>query len=207
MYTFSHIPKTGGSSIERWGKQNGYHLGKFDPFFENINHEAEYNGYSPWHRPIREYDKKVRPQPDKIFTIVRHPMTKVISAINYGVLHSPSKNEYELDYNEEFNRLVCDSLLSTDLDYTHVPQSHYIYEKDGTQYVNNILRFEYLEKDFNYFCRNIVGIPNTISTKLPIVRKTDKVFTTNHLSMQTKERIREHYKDDFQLMESLPQFS
>ena len=118
---FLHIPKTAGSTIEKWGSMNGYSWGyclfrtlnhadhcPFNPKFEELN----LNGlpHDPfWHRPIQRLPAKLQGlySNSTIFTIVRNPFEKIVSEYYYKRTLKPRSKENEKD---KFNRWIIQSL-------------------------------------------------------------------------------------------------
>ena len=66
---FIHIAKTGGTSIEDWGKENGYSWGRFDP-------DMAHGGKN--HYPFIFRDASLQSMNDW-FVVVRNPFTRVVS--------------------------------------------------------------------------------------------------------------------------------
>jgi len=75
--TFIHIPKTGGDSIEKFVKDNGY-----DVKFRSVRKQGYINGHSPQHCTYREL-KEMGLLTNKIFTVIRPNIDRVISEYFY----------------------------------------------------------------------------------------------------------------------------
>ena len=120
-YHFIHIPKTGGTFIERWGSKNGKkwgfiaykndkHIFDVQARHPNICKDVSVHSNtccSPWHYPPE------KPFDVKTFCTIRHPYTRAISQVKYI-----SKNRIPNDVNRaimmyvaEFKKIVCSKIV------------------------------------------------------------------------------------------------
>jgi hypothetical protein len=111
-YTFIHIPKTGGSSIECWLTDNNKKMSLFSIGKKNL-----INGHSPQHCTFLEL-KELNLLTEKVFTIVRPDVERVISEYFY-------LNQFSFGYNkfknfDSFLDFFLDEMNLLDFDYHNV---------------------------------------------------------------------------------------
>ncbi len=194
---FTHITKTGGTSIEAVGREHGYLWGKADRTylarFRRTRPARIRKGDTLWHLPLREFEKNPY-EGCLVFTVVRDPYTRVVSEFHcpwFGAgnthLHTPAS----------FNEWVRDN-LRTAIDRSHLcPQVFHVFDRDGRQLVDAILRFETLETEFNDFIEPYR--PSCRLTKFenrtPATRRT---IDADSLDRQSIDLINAFYRDDFE---------
>lgn len=76
-FTFIHIPKCGGTTIEKFLTHNGYNMSLF-----TSTGSIFINGHTPQHCTYRELDE-LNLLTDKIFTIIRPEIDRVVSEYKY----------------------------------------------------------------------------------------------------------------------------
>lgn len=79
---FIHIPRTGGASIEQWIRNSGYELTKVDYSNPLDNQHATRETYERW----GSFDYK--------FTVVRHPLSRLISALGFRAIPTTQANAH-----------------------------------------------------------------------------------------------------------------
>jgi hypothetical protein len=183
-FKFIHIPKTGGSSIEKiYDLQHTENL-----FIPKVTHCVAGCWFAPQHFTQRMIDIFKPESSDWFsFTIVRNPYTKIISEYYYvnKVQNTPVKTFNEKDFLHWFEN----DLLKFNLDHK-LPQYFFL---DSP--VNMILRFEELEDDFHKL--NIrLGTTKTLihDNKSSI----DKNSIAKGLSTATKKIIYANFRKDFE---------
>lgn len=208
---FIHIPKTGGTTIERSFLANGFNVGIYNTDFykSSIYKSNEYDNKniiikndrielecSFWHVPYK-YDNYINFNNYITFTVVRNPYSRLLSEYNWREFGK----FYKLDPNTENINEFIDSFLnngeiSYDGDCHLVPQNEYIYDYYGNK-VENILKQETLDEDilkfiekYNLDIKYSHEVYNSQKSKnLQISDLTDK-------SIQT---INKYYKLDFDM--------
>jgi len=74
---FLHIPKTGGTTVETFGKELGLRWGMYDEGFSSKSAEHR---CSAWHVPQRPAKKGAH---DRTFCVLRHPAERLVSEFNH----------------------------------------------------------------------------------------------------------------------------
>ena len=184
---FVHITKTGGTSIEDWGFNNGI-LWSFRKrkYFESKNHN-EIKSHTKWHTPPTFFQNN--PYVGKItFTVVRNPYTRIIS--EYYCPWAGSKRKH-LHNKKEFNQWIV-NLLNLNNVVSGLPQHLYLP-------IDNVLRYETLQQDFTNMIRKY---DKQVDTTLPHSNKSDVLkkqrFTMDDIYPETIKLINKKYKRDFE---------
>lgn len=183
-FKFIHIPKTGGSSIEKvFRLQSAENL-----FFPRLTKCIAGCWFAPQHFTQRMIDIYKPECSDWFsFTIVRNPYTKVISEYYYlnANLNTPIKEFNE----EEFLQWFENDLLKFDLDHK-LPQ-HFFLDSP----VDMVLKFERLKEDFHKLNIRLGVTKNLIHNNRSAI---DKSSIVNGLSIQTRNMIYSYFKKDFE---------
>ena len=182
---FIHIPKTGGTSIERFFGVNPVEFCK-----EKLSGLHTKHGWLQ-HCTLTEMETCFDIDINNFysFTFVRNPWDKMVSSYFYElkwikdkklnflgyVKNSPEINKY---HNKAHRR----------------EQYQYIIDQSNEPAVNYIGRFENLQQDFDIVCDKI-GIPRQ---KLPHVNKTKHKHYTEYYDDETREIVAEKYKKDIE---------
>jgi len=198
---FIHITKTAGSTIERqaassgikWGVCHWKKVNLFGPtctstdkkrptykttempFFVRLSQNCE-----PWHVPVHWFTKN--PYNDsKTFTVVRNPYTRAISEYysKWGGYRGPDKNDEAV-----MNKWVQWRMqIKTTVVAHFLPQHLYVYNLQGEKKIDHVLRFEYLDEEFNQLMK-YYAINVTLGKKSTNVRKSDSLLTTTNLTQK-----------------------
>lgn len=162
----------------------------------------------------------------KVFCVVRNPYDRYVSDfkfwIDYYKKEEKLNNKYRKDMvkflkivyennfdvtTENLNRMVK-KLFSTEkykysFDCHLVQQYKYIYtviDKKVLRISDIVLRFEYLNYDFNKFKRKYLPLIPDNSLEDNHLLKTTKTLTKDDLTKESKELIYNYYKKDFKLL-------
>ena len=171
---FIHIPKTGGSSINK------------APFIEQRTFQ---------HKPISFFHSSLRVDYnlDEIFkfSFVRNPYTRFISgALTHGYATSETINDFIVNEFVENHRKNFRAW-----EWVHlIPQCMFVYH-GGELAVDFIGRFENLEKDWKKICKKL----KQEYFKLPHENKGTYNINEVELSPESIEVIKEIYRLDFEL--------
>ncbi|PHS71719.1 MAG: hypothetical protein COB22_06860 [Cycloclasticus sp.] len=159
-FVFIHINKTGGSSIEK----------ALNIPFEHktaLEKSAEI-GQKNWNRKLT-------------FTVVRNPWDKVVSHYHYRV----KTNQTDLQDNPiEFKEWVKRAYGNQDAFYYDIPkmfmpQTNWISDKNGNFMIDEIIRFENLEREFN-----------------EVVKMIGKKVSLPHIKNSNRGNFREYYDEE-----------
>lgn len=182
-----HITKTGGTSIENWGKLHNFQWGYHHPHMK----KRYLSNYEAWHSPPtimkiynpKLYDKVYKNR--KMFCVVRHPVCRMLSEANCP-FHGIKKNG-----KHSLSEFIRNRLIQLDHQVPHV--SHGI---PVTPWYNChiYLRFENIIQDFSKFAKTFLNIQNAT---LPHDNKKRKNgFTFSDMTKKDINGISRHYKLD-----------
>lgn len=160
---FIHVPKTAGQSVEQFFLElAGLSWDNRAPLLLRYNPDPNRGPQSLAHLTAAEYVDCKYLTPGEFnsyfrFSFVRNPWDRLVSEYRY--------RNYAEKYS--FKQFVLEGLPAKDPysdAYRHVmPQSDFIFDKNGQPLVDFIGRFETLQSDFDFVCQRL-GIVNS---KLP----------------------------------------
>lgn len=195
---FIHVPKTAGSSIEKVLQKlvNGPHGNKVDEkrYFYGwearhkiwLQHATIHQVNNIYSGDLSEYFK---------FGFVRSPWSRAVS--DFIWLRRDQRIDGTLaDYllvQDGFKKIKKRQKKVYRLDHT-LPQHEFLFDKNGTQLVDFIGRFENLQQDFNTVCDKI-GIPRQ---QLPHTNKSKHKHYTKYYDEKTKQIVAEKYAKDIE---------
>ena len=177
-FIFVHVTKTGGTSVEKalGGKLHDHRVCR--------KYQSEYgvdifNHFSS-------------------FSIVRNPWDKIVSHYIYLRLHKksnevkdPAKDIASIVKDLTFNEWV--EKIGRGEKVAAFPLKHFDYLKvDGKMVIENIIRFENLEKDFNRICSKL----DIKRTKLPHLNKSHHAHYSNYYNKRTRDIIGKFYEEE-----------
>lgn len=167
---FAHIPKTGGSSVEKWLQATGYELDKINYWASDKAQHATREVYEEW----GEFDYK--------FAVVRHPLTRFVSALGFRMVHAGAAN-----------RIARGILTKYEKDPNLVEhwKSHLRPQVDYISDDMDVFRFE---SDFFADISKALEIPGPF----PHENKNRTTVQPSDLAPETQRRIVELYKADYQ---------
>ena len=168
---FIHIPKTGGSSIERWLQDAGYQLDKLNHWSGDNHQHATYETWKEW----GEFDYK--------FTVVREPLARFVSALGFRVIQPGDADvrTREILQKQQKNARVLLPHWGNHL----TPQVEFV---DDTV---EIFRFD---QDFFEGISKALDIPGPF----PHENKSRTDAAPHHLTVETQLKIINLYKDDYE---------
>lgn len=188
---FIHIPKTAGTSIEDWGKQNGYLWGRYDP---NCPKCSEINGDGIWHSPAKYWniDNNI-----EYFCVIRNPIDRYISAINFLYPNGIG------DINIFTHKLLDNNFIRNPNIRAFIPQYEYIYNTDNNiQICNHILKFDNLTNDFTKLMLRFKEYKAYRS--LPYSNMTrNKIYSKKDLNKESIDILYKVYARDFEIYDNI----
>jgi hypothetical protein len=184
-FVFIHIPKTAGTSIERFFGHNAFHK-KFRTGIPNkeimIGFDSESGKYFQ-HLTLSEIHDLLGDGIASYFSFgfVRNPWSKIVSSYSF--------------YKDRGFNCFKDFLLSSKIpDQSHlIPQYNFLFDGDR-QLVDFIGRFENRDSYFELVCQKI-GVPYE---KLPCNNKGDHNHYTEYYDDETRQIVSEKYAKDIE---------
>lgn len=214
---FSHITKTGGSSLELSAKDYDIHWGLHNkPLWKNVSENAKVNHREPWHTPLSFADDKYIEEvlrQYEFFTIVRNPYTRAVSEYFclFGSRSGFKKDKIRSSDINVFNKNMQQGLQTIKniifdkhslKNATHWQQQHLYIFKNGDHIIkpSNIIKYELYSKELNKLFDNyqlpIKSVKHHVSSEMCKHR-----FTFEHLSKENINLINEIYYEDFILLD------
>ena len=180
-FIFIHIPKCGGTSIERfflsqYGISNDW-TREYPLEALPMKVRAEFNiGFKQsQHMSLRDFTLKKQEEYFS-FTFVRNPWDRIMSSYLYS-----KRLGYEFTFKSFFNSPVFESHCK--------PQSYFINKN-----IDFIGKFEDLQGDFDLVCENL-GIE---SKQLPHENKTVHKHYTEWYTDENKKLVQDKYSEDIE---------
>ncbi len=133
-----------------------------------------------------------------LFTFVRNPWDRVLSAFMFCHQLRPSKHDYYIDEHWTFRKWIMDVLRvqgpSANL---HFVEQVHSFMHDGLMIPDIFIgRFERLKEDWRILA-NCVGLPNTIPKRLNTSRHE---HYTNYYDSETKDVVRRVYRAEIEAL-------
>jgi len=156
-----------------------------------LHKDGHYNNYKEWKYWTVPHDKM-----DRIFkfTIVRNPWDRLVSAYSYLITRRRGRRQgYSKWPFEKFvKKVVLSRGLSADLHWAaQYPNAYF----EGEQFVDFVGRFENLDSDWKYICRQI----GCKQTRLPRKNSSSHAHYSESYTPELKELVAELYADDIEL--------
>ncbi|MFC4720906.1 sulfotransferase family 2 domain-containing protein [Geojedonia litorea] len=175
-YVFIHINKTGGTSIiSITGKAFRKHL--------TVKDVIKYIGVKKWNLIYK-------------FTVVRNPYAKVVSQYKFRTKTNKSNmTKQPISFKDWVIKVFVeeDSYYYGKRPLLYQPQVEWLKNKEGEIDINQIIRFENLNVEFEKVA-NTIGI----ASSLPHLNSTKKSNYREYYDQETKAIITEYFKEDIE---------
>ena len=177
---YVHIPKCGGSSVERCGYENGVRWSRL--------HEIKH----PYHQPSKDFLKRDDLISNKtLFTSVRNPYNRLISMVYCPYSQISEKRPNQKITEKDFNRIIAQYIIKSDTMY------NFVYHQ-GKKVIPHVLKLENLTQEFNNL---MFEYNNKIRMDKFVNRSEDyynsQKFTVENLSKDNIEWINKKFDNDF----------
>lgn len=184
-FKFVHIPKTAGSSIEAVFDLH-HEENLFVPRFTNQIEGVIFAPQHFTHKLINHFKPKCTDYFS--FTVVRNPYSRTLS--EYFYINKSFYNNPIHSFNEvEFNKWMDTELIKFDMDHK-LPQYCFIDEP-----VDMVLKFETIQSDFKQ-------LTDQLGVEIELIHdnksNVDKTKILENLSLETKQKIYNIFKRDFE---------
>ena len=177
-FIFIHIPKTGGTSIEKAFNQH--------PVVQK-------------HRTMTQYENMLHANIDQyfLFSVIRNPWDRMVSYWNWrqGKYWAPIDGKMSIF--SEWLRYITSLDLNKESsnDFKMAISSQFTSLKNkNNKIIVDLIRFENLQNDFDTVCEKI-GIPQQ---QLPHYNKTNHKHYTEYYTNETKQIVAEKYAKDIE---------
>lgn len=181
---FVHIPKNGGTAVEKAALKGNILWGAEKKKFP-------FDGLSTWwHNPEQRHDGSYT------FAIVRNPYDRIVSEYNYKVFNPFCKNDPDKLNQWIKNKFSAINHLPHIHDNHFVPQYKFIFDKNGNKKVDFVLNYENLKNEFNELMK-MFNLPVFLTDEK--INKKKCNLTSDDLNEESKMLIKQYYKKDFEL--------
>lgn len=180
-FIFLHVPKTGGTSIEK-ALDSHYDIDRFDYHFwhEESKHWSvhftlqEMIRYKQIKKPVNKYF---------VFSVVRNPWERIVSAARWR----------QMDLEEFYFKTKSIPLKKLDHDRHKLPQTDFM-KIDQNIHADFIGRFENLNSDWLKICERL-----DIEITLPHTNQSQHTSYQDYYSPKMKDIIYKEYKEEIKL--------
>ncbi len=210
---FIHIPKTGGTSIEkklghfrdlRYGVQDHRNIREIRPrtFFDKagllFSRNSHFSRIQFLRAPLRSFRHSERTlskeQFDNYFkfAFVRNPWDRMHSWYCHVMRVEEHKRDMKLSDDCSFKEFILDH---QDVNYGFLSQLHWIEDYGGSIPLDFIGRFESLQKDFDHVAERI-GLPNS---NLPHLLKRKNLPYIQAYDSELRDFVANHFEREIRL--------
>lgn len=174
---FIHVPKTAGTSMENILKETPQHRCGGHSTAMGVKNSKEFS---------EKFEKYYK------FAFIRHPLNRFISSYfylkNYG--YHPSLNNQSVIDSSNINDYIENYPIENIIHF--LPQYHFVCDINGNILMDDLFKFENLEKNWS-----ILNSKIKLNLNLPIRNKTS--YPDFNISLDSINTINEFYKKDFEL--------
>lgn len=183
---FIHIPKTGGTSIEK----------NLDIMNKN-NYWGGFKGRSMQHYLWNDYKNILNENYNNFFkfTIVRNPYDRIISEYYWNKDFGFSKKISFDDYLKQVSNIFQNNLFNNKNCNHFIPQHKFIYDSSNNLMIDKIFNFELFDEIYQYLIQN--NYLEKIILNKKFNKRKRKGINLNQLTHEQKNIIYNLYKNDF----------
>jgi len=196
---FFHIPKTGGTSIERalglLGDPNKLDPDRIFGWDDGISEGVQHLPPSHIRRFLTEEELRAYFK----FTIVRNPFDRMVSeyAWRYGEQGAQDSRVRFAEFVDWVDSLIAGGEYRDDLSLLHLwPQSDYVFDERGRGVMDFVGRFEQLQADFDKVCELTGLAPVTLGREQKSRRRPCQAY----YDPRTIEKVSAVYHRDFETL-------
>jgi len=187
---FIHIPKTGGTSVEKILMDHGCSISLI-----STTGSVFVNGHTPQHITFREIQELgLDKNRFRFFAVIRDPLERIISEYNYLLEKRPDISAHFHDF-DSFLELFLNPEKSSLFDNHNLSSVEYITNKQG-KIDHRISLVRYFDAAH---LEQIIGLTGIRNYKEQKSNKTITSVPPKHLG-----RIKDFYREDYQLLKRLP---
>ena len=198
-YTHIHVPKTGGTAVEKWLKKNGVisgfsqiRLGEFSNNWPRVRDGIKSCALSKWNTQCcSDWHVALKPTANKIagpfFTVLRHPLSKIQSELAMRKISCKRADDY---LHKQLRLFVSSNRTLSDCHW--LPQSDFVTERNGD-----------VIEDIKIFCYNDPKLDVKMNRLFPQFKHKFTLAHKQHkhcaLNQASRFLIRLVYKKDFEI--------
>jgi len=181
---FIHIPKTGGTSIEQFIKDNNRN---------DIQYLGVRNNRSMHHMTASQLNKELLPfyyQTYYRFSVVRNPYDRLLSEYYWSPVIGYKAGFTKSEFLKNVVHIIKNKLYYTNIYYDHyIPQYQFLYENNKLQ-VHQLFKFEDMKWIASYLSKKL-----NIHSEFPCFNKTE--IEKENWTESEKKIIYYMYQEDF----------
>ncbi len=198
---FIHIPKTGGTSIEKmfWPysfQNNEKNLRR--GFINKYHNQYQTGGLQ--HLTASNIKKAVGQDvfnEFSKFSVIRNPYDKIISQFSYMKKRKDLRDFIEMDINTPFKEYLA--LITKTEHVQWMPQYKFLFDENDQAQCDNIIHFENMNEELSMTMKKLKIDKRFIffDRKIPHLNKSIRKTSIEDFDKETKEIIYNLYKEDF----------
>jgi len=185
---FLHIPKTGGTTVENVFYRNGWDVSLTGYNGDYVDHiESGGNrSYSLTHLPVETLDKLLDGEKfDEIFTVVRHPVDRMVSEYNFRIEDRARLGEFD----EWFEWAIAQ--------YEKDPWFNDNHMRPQEDYINYLVNWVKLEDGMeSLFAKLSESLEEPVIFRNERSNPSMKVMKVENVSPEMRKRIEDYYEGD-----------
>jgi hypothetical protein len=182
---FIHIPKTAGTSVEQFLKDNGKN--EIDFIGVRNNRSLQHLTALELSRMVQFFNKYYK------FSIVRNPYDRLLSEYYWTPLEGYKSGKSKMNFlNYVSNIIIHKKYLNNIYNDHFIPQYFFLFNKKKKLLVNEVFKYENLEVSIDYLKKKL-----DINRDFPILNKSNLDIKKEVWTEEEKEKIYKMYMIDF----------